>query len=131
MDERLVKQLQIAALSTGKETEAALVETLVDQGAQPLTVRHARDTLSAVLGRAKKGEVQLIGTDTDEMAVVMSLKDLAAMVSSSAKPPTLSEALSSVGFEPANRTMTVRQSQDREPLTRYDHRDTRPSKMAM
>jgi hypothetical protein len=131
MDERLVRQLQTAAVSAGQDIETALVEALVGHGAQPLTVRHARDTLSAVLGRAKKGEVQLIGTNQDEMAVVMSLKDLAEVVGAAAKPPTLSEALASVGFEPANRKVVIDQGRPSEPLTRYRGRDPRGSKVAV
>jgi antitoxin (DNA-binding transcriptional repressor) of toxin-antitoxin stability system len=123
MNERLAKRIQSTVFSTKQDIEHALVETLVDIGGQPHTVRSAKNSLSAVLGKAKKGEAQLIGKTPEEMTVVMSLKDLVDVVSAAAKPQTLGESLRAMGFEPAKRSVTLRPLPKTNRLTRYRETD--------
>ena len=73
MGERLVKRIRGAAHSSRQDVEASLLETLIDIGGPPLTMRGARDRLGAVLGKARNGTMQLIGRTPDDVTVVISL----------------------------------------------------------
>ena len=118
MDEKLARQIQDAVRSGDKDVKTELVEAIVDLGGNSLTVRHARDTLSAVLGKARKGKAQLIGRKREEMIVVMSLQDLVDIIFMAAKPPSLGDALDAIGFKPVSRKVTVGQGHPRQTLTR-------------
>lgn len=131
MDERLVRQIQDAGLSSKREFEIGLAEALVEASGGALTVRGARDSLSAVLGKARRGTVQVIGRKAEEMTVVMSLADLVEAVSAAARPPSLAEALEGMGFKPTGRLLTVRQGRKGEPLTRYTENDGPATRFAV
>lgn len=131
MDERIVRRIQNAGRSSRQELETGLAETLVDVSGGARTVRGARDNLSAVLSKARQGAVQVIGRKTEEMMVVMSLKDLVDVVSVAARPQSLAEALAGMGFKPAGRRVVVRHGRKREPLTRYGENDGPGAKLAM
>lgn len=131
MDERLVRRIQGAGRSSKQELETSLAEALVAVSGGALTVRSARDSLSAVLGKARQGTIQVIGRKADDMTVVISLKDLVEAVSAAARPQTLAEALDAMGFKPASRRVTVRQGRKREPLTRYRESEGPNAKFAV
>ncbi|MFB9980176.1 hypothetical protein ACFSQQ_11100 [Mesorhizobium kowhaii] len=131
MDERLTRQIQGSSGTSKEEIETGLVETLVEVGGDPLTVRGARDTLSAVLGKVKKGSVQLIGRRKDEMTVMISLKDLVDLVSVAMRPQTFGEALDAMGFEPLGRRIVVARGRNRRPLKRYREIDDLKSDLTM
>lgn len=90
---------------------------LVEMAGETLTVRKARDGLSAVLKRAREGSPQIIGNVRDA-AVVISVKDLAALLGD-AREPTLAEALEGSGFSPyRGGHITIGERRSREPLKR-------------
>ncbi|MCY1745888.1 hypothetical protein [Ensifer sp. SL37] len=79
-----------------------LAETVVQIGGDPLTVRKAKEELSAVLGKARNGVPQVIGNikKADDMAEVISVKDLAELVTAARQQETFGEALDAIGFKP-------------------------------
>jgi hypothetical protein len=100
MDTETIARVQKAVLTqSGKELVEALAET-IGKGHERLTVRYAKDQLSAVLKRARSGEPQFIGDDPEEQTVIISVADLAALCQASAKTLTFGEALARVGFQP-------------------------------
>jgi len=118
MNEKLARQIKTVALSGKQDMETGLVEALIAVGGDPLTVRGARDTFSAVLGKARQGAARIIGRNQEEMTVVMSIKDLADIVRVASKPQSFGEALDAMGFKPVSREFTVREGHPAEPLTR-------------
>ncbi|MBX5141557.1 hypothetical protein HJB79_22750 [Rhizobium lentis] len=82
MDARLLKQVQARRNVSRQDITDGLVETIVQIGGDPLTVRKAKDELSAVLGKARNGVPQVIGNikKADDMVVVITVKDLAELV---------------------------------------------------
>ena len=125
MDERLVKRIRGVAHSSPPDIETSFLEMVAELGGAPLTVRRARDSLSAVLRKARSGTIQLIGRTPEEMTVVMSLKDLVELVGAAAKPRTFGEALDAMGFKPAvGCKRVVRQGHKRNPLKRYRGEDS-------
>nr|WP_250808495.1 hypothetical protein [Neorhizobium tomejilense] len=83
-----------------------------------LTVKAARDTFTKVLGRVRGGEIQLIGRKTEDQTVVISLKDLAALIASGARAQSFGSALDEVGFKPLGRRIKVRSGVNSVPLNR-------------
>ncbi len=67
-----------------------------------MTVRKAKDELSAVLRNARNGVPQVIGNleNPDDLAVVISVKDLAELVAAARHQETFGEALDAIGFKP-------------------------------
>ncbi|KQX15236.1 MULTISPECIES: hypothetical protein [Ensifer] len=102
MDARILKQVHQSRNASRQEIADGLVETIVQIGGEPLTVRRARDELSAVLRKARNGIPQLIGgpKTNEDMAVVISLKDLAELVTAACQGESLGEALDAIGFKP-------------------------------
>jgi prevent-host-death family protein len=89
MDTETIANVQRAVLTrSGPQLAAALAET-IGKGHERLTVRYAKDRLSAVLKRARSGEPQLIGENPDEQTVIISVADLAALCQASANTLTL------------------------------------------
>ncbi|WP_457579187.1 hypothetical protein [Ensifer adhaerens] len=102
MDARILKQVQESRNASRQVLADRLVKTIVQIGGDPLTVRRARDELSAVLRKARNGIPQLIGSPTasEDMAVVIALKDLAEFVIAARQGESLGEALDAIGFKP-------------------------------
>ncbi|MBP1871889.1 hypothetical protein J2Z19_001601 [Ensifer adhaerens] len=102
MDARILKQVQNARKATRQDLVDGLVQTIVQIGGDPLTVRKARDELSAVLKKARNGIPQAIGNPktTEGMTVVISLKDLAELVAAAREGESFGEALDAIGFKP-------------------------------
>jgi hypothetical protein len=120
MDERLVKRIRSALHSGSEDIGTCLIETLTELGGPPLTVRRARDSLSAVLLKARQGAPQLIGRTRDEIAVMLSLNDLIELAREVARPQSFGEALDAAGFEPTTgRRLVVGQGLKRQPLKRF------------
>jgi hypothetical protein len=121
MDARILKQFQVNRNASRQDITDGLVETIVQVGGDPLTVRKAKDELSAVLGKARSGFPQVIGNmkKADDMAVVISVKDLAELVSAARHQETFGEALDAIGFKPyAGGRIIVGQGRKRERLQR-------------
>jgi hypothetical protein len=108
MDTQTIAIVQRAVLTrSGRQLAEALAET-IGKGHERLTVRYAKDQLSAVLKRARSGEPQLIGENPDEQTVIISVTDLAALCQASAKTLTFAEALARVGAQPHRMPETPR-----------------------
>jgi len=102
MDARILKQVQETRNASRQEIADGLVETIAQIGGDPLTVRRARDELSALLRKARKGIPQLIGSPktNEDMVAVIALKDLAELVIAARQGESLGEALDAIGFKP-------------------------------
>ncbi|MBP2558139.1 hypothetical protein J2857_000890 [Neorhizobium galegae] len=102
MDPGIIKRVQESSGASQQAIADGLVETIVDASGDPLTVRKARDELSAVLRMARSGVPQIIGNleKPDDLAVVISVKDLAELVTAARHQETFGEALDAVGFKP-------------------------------
>ncbi|MBO9128040.1 MULTISPECIES: hypothetical protein [unclassified Rhizobium] len=122
MDARILKRVQLARRVSRQDIIDSLVETIVQIGGDPLTVRKAKDKLSAVLGKARNGVPQVIGNikKADDMAVVISVKDLAELVTAvRQQQKTFGEALDTIGFKPySGGRIIVGQGRKRERLQR-------------
>ncbi|WP_327209976.1 hypothetical protein [Rhizobium leguminosarum] len=117
MDARVLKQIRKTRTATKTEFAEGLGRTLAEVAGGALTVRKARDTLSGVLKRAREGAPQIIG-NTEDAAVVISVKDLAVLIGA-AKEPTLGEVLKGSGFKPyRGGRIVVGERRNREPLKR-------------
>lgn len=89
------------------------IERLIkDTGNRPLKVKSTRDTFSKMLSLARGGQMQLIGDKTDDMVVMMSLQDLAAIVSSSQRKLSFGSALDEVDFKPFGRRIMIGRRND-------------------
>jgi hypothetical protein len=75
-----------------------------------------RDTFTKMLARVREGDMQLIGRKTEDMAVMISLKDLATLVTSSAKTLSFGSALVEVGFKPLGRRLKIAPRNERPSL---------------
>jgi len=126
MDARVLRQVRNTRTASRKDFIEGLSRALVEVAGGILTVRKAKDGLSAVLKRAREGAPQVIGS-TEDATVVISVKDLAALLGA-AKEPTLAEALRGAGFKPykGDRIM-VGERRNREPLKRRGHGAAVPS----
>lgn len=101
MDARILKQVQESRDASRQVLADRLVETIVQIGGGPLTVRRARDELSGVLRKARIGIPQLIGTPTpnEDIVAVIALTDLAELVIAARQGESLGEALDAIGFK--------------------------------
>lgn len=121
MDARILKKMQVARNASRQDITDGLVDTIVQIGGDPLTVRKAKDELSAVLGKARSGLPQVIGNrkKSEDMVVVISLKDLAELVTAARQQETFGEALDAIGFKPyMGERIIVGQGRKRERLQR-------------
>lgn len=126
MDARVLKQIRNTRTASRKEFVEGLGRTLVEVAGGALTVRKAKDGLSAVLKRAREGAPQVIGS-TEDAAVVISVKDLAALLGA-AKEQTFGEALRASGFKPyRGGRIVVGQGRNRETLKRRGDTAAAPS----
>ncbi|OCP35745.1 hypothetical protein [Ensifer sp. LC163] len=126
MDARILKQVQDARNASRQDIANGLVETITQIGGEPLTVRMAKDELSAVLGQARNGIPKLIGNrkKTEDMTLVISLKDLAELATAARQGETVGEALDAIGFKPhTGGRIIVGQGRKREPLQRTGNAD--------
>lgn len=121
MDPRILRQLQKNRNASRQDIADGLAETIVLIGGGPLTVRKAKEELNAVLGKARNGVPQVVGDlkRTEDMTVVISMRDLAELIAAARHRETFGEALDAVGFKPhAGGRIIVGQGRKREPLQR-------------
>jgi hypothetical protein len=69
-----------------------------------MTVRWFKDHLSSVLNQAKRGEVQLVGSEAGEQTIIISLKDFAMMFQGAARSLSFGDVLGFVGLKPVEHT---------------------------
>ncbi len=121
MDSRILRQVQDACNARRRDLTDGLVKTIVQVGGDPLTVRKAKDELSAALRKVRNGIPQVIGNlkKTEDLAVVISMKDLVELVTVARNRETFGEALDAVGFKPyTGGRVIVGQGRRRERLQR-------------
>jgi hypothetical protein len=118
MDGRLVSQLSEIVGADESDVIRSLEHVLTRSAGGSLTVKAARDTFTKVLGRVRGGDMQVIGRRTEDMAVMISLKDLAAIIRSSSRSMSLGAALDEVGFAPLGRRIKINKGVDAAPLRR-------------
>ncbi|MBX5473125.1 MAG: hypothetical protein IRZ23_11755 [Acetobacteraceae bacterium] len=100
MDERMIVAISRLGLQqSASELSQELSRTFSNQ-TERMTVQHVQDTFSEVLNRAKAGEVQVIGDDAHEQAVIISMRDLALLLKTVAGSLSFGDALDMVGFKP-------------------------------
>jgi prevent-host-death family protein len=117
MDARVLRQIRQTRTASRKDFVEGLGRTLAEVAGGTLTVRKAKDGLSAVLKRAREGAPQVIGSSEDA-AVVISVKDLATLLGA-AKEPTLADVLKGSGFKPyRGGRIVVGERRTRETLKR-------------
>ena len=108
MEMKLLSALQGLRLKEGPELKSALIEFLTQHAAdEPITIKRARDSFSQVNRRAKQGHVQIIKDASGEETIILSVKDLAAMIHATVSGVTLSDALEASGFRPVKRHRIV------------------------
>lgn len=117
MTETLVDRLSEIKEAGGKDVLKELQEVLSAAAGGSMTVKAARDTFTKVLGRVRDGDMQLIGRKTEDMVAVISLKDLAALLSGP-KTQSFGSALDEVGFKPLGRRIKVGAGVGRAALRR-------------
>ncbi|MDW9481830.1 hypothetical protein GOB57_24585 [Sinorhizobium meliloti] len=118
MDGRLVRQLSEIGDASDGDVIKELEQVLTSAAGGSLTVKAARDTFTKVLGKVRDGDMQVIGRKTEDMAVVISLKDLAALIRSGARNMSFGSALDEVGFKPLGRRIKIKKGVDQTPLRR-------------
>lgn len=120
MDGRLVRQLSEIGDANEGDVIKELEQVLTSAAGGSLTVKAARDTFTKVLGKVRGGDMQVIGRKTEDMAVMISLKDLAALIRSSAKNMSFGSALDEVGFAPLGRRIKISPGIDQPSLRRSE-----------
>ncbi len=121
MDPRVIKRVQESCNGSRHAITDGLVDAIVQACGAPMTVRKAKDELSAVLRNARNGVPQIIGNleKPDDLAVVISVKDLAELVTAARHQETFGEALDAIGFKPyTGSRIIVSQGNKRERLQR-------------
>jgi hypothetical protein len=118
MEGRLVRQISELGDNGEGDVVKELEQVLTAAAGGSLTVKAARDTFTKVLGKVRGGDMQVIGRKTEDMAVMISLKDLAALIRSSARTMSFGSALDEVGFKPLGRRIKVRPGVDGPALRR-------------
>jgi antitoxin (DNA-binding transcriptional repressor) of toxin-antitoxin stability system len=116
MNGHIVRQLSELGDSNENDVIREIEQVLAASAGGSMTVKAARDTFTKVLARVREGDMQLIGRKTEDMAVVISLKDLAALISSSAKTLSFGSALDEVGFKPLGRRIRIAPRNERPSL---------------
>lgn len=126
MDIDKITEIQNAIrVQSGSGLVRALSETIVEK---PLTVRFAKDRLSAVLNRARNGEPQCIGADPAEQTVIISMADLAQLCEASAGTLSFGDVMRRAGIRseptPESRPLEIEQ-RPRQPqdLSVYREQD--------
>lgn len=125
MNEMLVERIRSVSQSENpslRDVETGLAQVFEELGT-PLSVQAARDGFSGVLRKARDGKVQVVGRRSEEMTLVISIKELAAFILAASKPPTFGDALDAAGFRPVEHRAVLREGRPREPLVRYTGHD--------
>src|SRR6184192_1837428 len=91
----------LPSLRQESELEKALSELLAKiSGEAPLTIKGARDRFSTVNRLAKSGRIQVVKGPPGEETVIVSIKELAAIIRAAAANLTFTDALNAAGFVP-------------------------------
>jgi hypothetical protein len=100
--------LQVLPVQEDSRLEKALAELLLLHLLDhPLTVRKARDNFSSINRLARQGNLQIIKGAPGEETVILSVKDLAAIIKATVREMTFAEALEASGFKPARHRIVL------------------------
>ena len=110
MEMTILSALQGLRLKEGRALRDALIEFLTEHSAnEPITIKRARDSFSHINRRAKQGHIQIIKGASGEETIILSVKDLAAMIHATVSGVTLFDALEASGFKSVRRKQLVLQ----------------------
>jgi len=83
------------------ELEMALSELLTKtSGEAPLTIKSVRDKFTTVNRLVKSGRIQVVKGPPGEETIIVSVKDLAAIIRAASASLSFTDALAIAGFEP-------------------------------
>ena len=100
--------LQDLTVQDNSKLEKSLTELLtLHLFEQPLTVKKARDNFSSINRLARQGNLQIIKAAPGEETVIVSVKELAAMIKAAVREMTFAEALEISGFKPARQRIEL------------------------
>jgi hypothetical protein len=101
MDLNVLSALQGLRLQECTKLEKALSEILVsNMSSEPVTIKGARDRFSEINRRARNGQIQVIKGTPGEETIIVSMRDLAAMIHASVKGVSFADVLEASGFKP-------------------------------
>jgi hypothetical protein len=101
MDMKVLSALHGLRLKQGPALKDALMEFLSESTSdEPVTIKRARDSFSQINRRAKQGHIQIIKDPSGEETIILSVRDLAAMIHATVSGITWSDALQDSGFKP-------------------------------
>lgn len=133
MDEKLLASLQKAGRSSAGEVEIEIVEAMRDRHGNVHGVREARDSFSAIVRRASEGDVQAVERGKEDLVLMVSVRDLARMAVTIARPLSFGEALDMMGFSPSGGRRLIareRASDDRPQIRERSAAVTRMTGLA-
>jgi hypothetical protein len=101
MDVKFLSAVRSLPVRRHAELETALSELLTRTSSQgPLTIKGVRDKFSSVNRLAKSGRIQVVRGTPGAETVIVSMKDLAAIIRAAAASLSFTDALAVSGFEP-------------------------------
>ncbi|PDT50145.1 hypothetical protein CO661_00305 [Sinorhizobium fredii] len=113
MKNELITELRKVGEADNTDVLMKLKQVIATYTGPSMTAEGARNAFSKVLAKARNGDMQLVGRKTSDMAVVISLRDLAALIRSSSQ--SVGSALDEVGFRPLGRRLVVSTRKDHKP----------------
>lgn len=109
-----------SAVRAADYREARVREVLADLAGPPIGVEKAAKDLDTVLAHVERGAPKLVSGSSAEMAVLISVRDLALLMQAVAKPKSFHEALVEDGFVAASGPQPeLRRPRKRNPLIVY------------
>jgi hypothetical protein len=110
MNLEVLSALEGLRLKEPAALEDALTKLLTEhKSCQPVTIKSARDRFSQINRRAKEGYIQVIKGSPGEETVVVSVRDLAAMIHAARTGVTLADVFNATGFKPVKGKRLVMQ----------------------
>jgi len=105
----------LPSLRREPDLEKALSELLTKTaGEAPLTIKGVRDKFSTVNRLAKSGRIQVVKGPPGEETVIVSIKDLAAIIRAAAASLSFTDALDAVGFVPTGHRLVQNEGFERD-----------------
>ena len=116
----------------GVKLENELSQLLAQLTGQPLPIKSVRDRFSTVNRHAKSGRIQVVRGVPGEETLLLSLKDLAAIIRAASASLSFADALAVTGFQPIRQRLvqqegfkrdeTLAMEQERESASAEDVR---------
>jgi len=101
MNLEILSALERLLVKDPTELAGTLKRLLIEQmQSAPVTIKSARDRFSEINRRAKEGQMQVIRGAPGQETIVVSLRDLAAMVQAARTGVSLADVFEATGFKP-------------------------------